>query len=53
MICNPPGFYLPTWENFAPPYTSPKPAQNLFGDRFMSSSTLGEFTRHVYMYTRA
>ena len=21
--CSPPNFYLPIWENFAPPYTSP------------------------------
>ena len=32
-ICNPPYFYLPTWKIFAPPYTSPKLAQNLLSDR--------------------
>ena len=28
--CSPPHFYLPTWENFAPPYASPILVQNLF-----------------------
>ena len=35
--CNPPHFYLPTWEIFAPPYTSPDLAQNLISDRSWAS----------------
>ena len=47
-ICNPPYVYLPTLENFTPPYTSPDVAQTSLSDWFWAPLL---YKHHICVFT--